>query len=126
MTQENEQLKENFNFRQLLAPKSPFTILSEMIGTEAQFEYTDGTHSNIDLQKFHQQIESMMGKTSDTFLYGSKTAWSCNLCGKEATQGQIRRHIESKHITGVRHKCDLCDKSSKSRYALKVHKKRNH
>ena len=92
----------------------------------AQFEYTDGTHSNIDLQKFHQQIESMMGKTSDTFLYGSKTAWSCNLCGKEATQGQIRRHIESKHITGVRHKCDLCDKSSKSRYALKVHKKRNH
>ena len=79
------------------------------------------------LEKFHEQVESLMQKKSDTFLYGSKKqAWACNLCGKEATQGQIRRHIESKHITGVRHKCDLCHKTSKSRYALKVHKKRNH
>ena len=91
-----------------------------------QYEYTDSTSSSFDLEKFHQHVESMMSKKLDTFLYGSKLAWACNLCGKEATQGQIRRHIESKHITGVRHKCDLCHKTSKSRYALEVHKKRNH
>ena len=94
--------------------------------TYNQYQYTGDTSTTADLEKFHQQIESMMTKKLDTFLYGSKMAWACNLCGKEATQGQIRRHIESKHITGVRHKCDLCHKTSKSRYALEVHKKRNH
>ena len=83
--------------------------------------------SSIDGEIFHQQIEVMMSRKSDTFLYDSKkVAWTCNLCGKQGTHGQIKRHIEAKHITGVRHKCALCHKTSKSRYALKVHKKRNH
>ena len=114
-----------------MGDKSENEILSSQFepsrpATYSHYQYTGNTSSTLDLQKFHQQIESMMTKKLGTFLYGSQMAWACNLCGKEATQGQMRRHIESKHITGVRHKCDLCHKTSKSRYALKVHQKRNH
>ena len=108
--------------------KSPSTMEAvENFHDQIELTKTRLSPSSIDGEIFHQQIEVMMSRKSDTFLYDSKkVAWTCNLCGKQGTQGQIKRHIEAKHITGVRHKCDLCHKTSKSRYALKVHKKRNH
>ena len=106
--------------------KSPSTMEVENFH-QIELTKTRLSPSSIDGEIFHQQIEVMMSRKSDTFLYDSKkVAWTCNLCGKQGTHGQIKRHIEAKHITGVRHKCDLCHKTSKSRYALKVHKKRNH
>ena len=107
--------------------KSPSKMGVENFHHQIELTGTRLSPSSIDGEIFHQQIEVMMTRKSDTFLYDSKkVAWTCNMCGKQGTHGQIKRHIEAKHITGVRHKCDLCHKTSKSRYALKVHKKRNH
>ena len=129
---DNEMLKTQFEPFLDCEEESPPSKSASKMGVENfrdQIELTKTrlSPSSIDGEIFHQQIEEMMSKKSDTFLYDSKkVAWTCNLCGKEGTHGQIKRHIEAKHITGVRHKCDLCHKTSKSRYALKVHKKRNH
>ena len=35
---------------------------------------------------------------------------------------QMPRHVESNHITGVSHACDICGKVSRSRNALSMHK----
>ena len=34
---------------------------------------------------------------------------------------QMPRHVESNHITGVSHACDICGKVSRSRSALSQH-----
>ena len=128
---DNEMLKTQFepflDCEEESPPKSASKMGAENFHDQIELTGTRLSPSSIDGEIFHQQIEVMMSKKSDTFLYDSKkVAWTCNLCGKQGTHGQIKRHIEAKHITGVRHKCDLCHKTSKSRYALKVHKKRNH
>ena len=125
---DNEILKTQFEpFLDCEEESPPSRLGVENFHQQIEVTKTRLSPSSIDGEIFHQQIEEMMSKKSDTFLYDSKkVAWTCNLCGKEGTHGQIKRHIEAKHITGVRHKCDLCHKTSKSRHALKVHKKRNH
>ena len=81
--------------------------------------------TNADLD---QQIKSMMSK-GPVILEGSqkgRTARICNLCGKEGTITGIINHIESNHITGVSHTCDICGKINRSRLALMVHMRSNH
>merc|ERR1712129_610687 len=55
--------------------------------------------------------------------------YSCKVCGKEMN---IRRHsnmvshVESWHIKDITQSCDLCGVPSKTRAALKEHKRRKH
>ena len=51
---------------------------------------------------------------------------TCNVCGKEAPFNDMRRHMETNHITGVSHSCSMCGKISRIRQALRMHKLRNH
>jgi hypothetical protein len=73
---------------------------------------------NMDLDKLNATIEGMMDETY--------RATVCKVCGKEGQRGDIRKHIESNHIEGVSHQCNICGKTSKSRHALVVHKIRYH
>ena len=51
----------------------------------------------------------------------------CTLCGKTATQKiQIEYHIEGLHLEGVSIPCPLCEKTFRSRNAMRWHKSRNH
>ena len=66
-----------------------------------------------------QKIESMMEKHYD--------GWVCNRCGKlSKLKGDIKNHIEGKHIEGMEHPCSTCGKVYRSRNSLKNHKSVSH
>ena len=62
-----------------------------------------------------KQIESMNRTTGKIF--------ACKVRGKKGSRKDIVRHIESMHISGVSHKCDFCDKVTRSRDAMRQHKR---
>ena len=50
----------------------------------------------------------------------------CKLCGKEDKMGDIKRHIEAKHFTGLVHLCGICGRILGTRYKLARHKSKQH
>ena len=54
--------------------------------------------------------------------------YSCNVCGKIEPKftSNLKRHIESMHVTGVSHPCGHCGKSYRSRNTLSNHVSVNH
>ena len=66
-------------------------------------------------------ISSKMGRDPAT---GS---WYCVDCHYEsANKGDVRNHIEAKHIDTVGTACDICGIVTKTRKAMKMHKMRQH
>ena len=86
-----------------------------------------------DVQYLSDQIDSMMEKGTNRMQVkvgnGKVKEFItriCKVCGKEGTQSDIKRHIESKHITGISHTCDICGNKAKTRKSLRVHKSTYH
>ena len=68
---------------------------------------------------------AMMEKTPRKTAKG-KTIYNCNVCGKEAENGDMKKHIEAKHLEGVAIPCNLCEKTFRSRNSLTTHNNRYH
>ena len=67
------------------------------------------------LDELESEIAAMMRKLG--------AMWECIVCGKSSKyKSDIRRHIESMHITSPGFNCDFCDKISPTREALRQHK----
>ena len=82
-----------------------------------------------DPDQLDEQIDSMMEATENfvTRKCGTRQkAFLCNVCGKLDGRTDLKRHIESAHITAITHSCDICGKTSKSRKILRQHKLREH
>ena len=79
-----------------------------------------------DLQDLEEQIKSMMEVSEHMDKYNNARACICKVCGMEGMLGNIKSHIESNHITGVSHTCNICGKTSRSRDALGKHKSTYH
>ena len=47
--------------------------------------------------------------------------YNCKVCGKVDTKHHIGDHMEANHIDGIAIPCKLCDKTKKSRKALRHH-----
>merc|ERR1712129_566495 len=92
-------------------------------GTVAVTDYTVAA----DLQDLDDKIKSMM-MFSENIVEGGKhgRARICKVCGKEGQWNNIRDHIESHHITGVSHTCNICGTTIRSRHGLAVHKSKYH
>ena len=60
------------------------------------------------------QIDSMVAITDkiDAIRKGLKLV-SCTACGKEGSRIDVKRHIEAKHIAGISHNCELCEKTTR-------------
>jgi len=73
-------------------------------------------HENLD-----EMVESMMESLGSS-------RYCCKVCGKEEkrTRGNMKNHIEGKHIEGVSHPCPLCGKLLKTRVCLAMHINRVH
>ena len=68
-------------------------------------------------------IESKMGKVEN----GSCGSWFCLECHYESSiKGDVKNHIEAKHIEAAATSCDLCGVVTKTRKAMKMHKHRQH
>ena len=88
------------------------------------FERTLSLVESADAGQLDQQIKSMMDSTENyiTMKSGARSrAFSCKVCGKEARDLDIRRHIEANHLSNVSHSCDICGKTSRSRNGLRQH-----
>jgi len=74
----------------------------------------DGNDSNKELDDLIYRNMTM--STNQT----GRTEWTCNLCGKTGAKRLIKCHVET-HLQGVEQKCPYCDKTPKTREALRVH-----
>ena len=81
---------------------------------------------SVDLQDLDEQIKSMITKSEVSAGPGKGYMASCNVCGKEGPYFNMPNHVETNHITGVTHACDICGKISRSRHSLRCHKSREH
>ena len=66
-------------------------------------------------------IDSLMSRDVVT------NSWACCECDyKSSVRGDMKNHIEAKHIVNACVSCDICGHLTKTRKALKMHKYRQH
>ena len=69
---------------------------------------------------FEEKIQSMIIPSQNTSQ--GRKIYECTVCGKQDKLSHLKEHIESNHIGGVLHSCDICGKTSRSRNSLFKHK----
>ena len=79
-----------------------------------------------DLDQLEQMVKSMMEKSENKYANTNCLANRCKVCGKEGMGSAIKDHIEANHIEGIVIPCNLCEKTFRSRNALKLHKRSHH
>ena len=80
------------------------------------------SHFSGDLQELDEKCNSMMEKTSRKKENGN-ILYRCKVCGKEAINGDLKKHVEANHLEGVSIPCNDCEKTFRSRKTLKYHLK---
>ena len=79
-----------------------------------------------DLEELDTNVKSMMRFSQNKLDKQQGRARICKMCGKEGQMITIMDHIEANHMTNISLPCDVCGKTSKSRSALKQHKRYSH
>ena len=80
-------------------------------------------NSSGDFEELEQRVKSLMEKSEKNYANGHQKADVCKVCGKEGKGNAIKDHIEANHLEGVVIPCNLCDKTFRSRNALRMHKR---
>ena len=66
--------------------------------------------------------DEQLGETIKSMMLKIDGVWTCTQCGKTNNDlSNLRKHIEAKHIDGVSHSCDQCEKQFRSKGALYNH-----
>ena len=76
------------------------------------------TKASVDLHKLDEMIKSMMSFETRSAGGNHGNTRLCKVCGKAGGFITIMNHIEAKHIDGVFHSCNSCDKTFRSRNIL--------
>ena len=97
-------------------------ITSNMVADLPRLEFSG------DMKALNEKIDSLMCQGVNMMKKGkaNATAHTCKICGKEGLKQHIKEHIEANHITGISIPCNLCEKTSSSRNALRHHYMRTH
>ena len=72
-------------------------------------------------EELEARVSSLMEKSQNKTADGKKLAYLCTMCGKEGHLTNIKDHIETNHLQGVNIPCNLCEKTFRSRNALRRH-----
>jgi len=72
------------------------------------------------VQDLDEHVKSMISKSQNKAV-GGWLAYTCTVCGKEGQNGSIKDHIEANHLEGVSIPCTSCEKTFRSRNALRQH-----
>ena len=100
-------------------------VIPHELEREQTIVLIDQSHSIINSEGLDYQIESMIELSERIIKTGNvaRKARICKVCGKEGILTDIKRHIESLHITGASHPCDICGNTFRSRGGLAIHRK---
>ena len=82
-----------------------------------------------DLMELDEIVKSKMGTSEIMILDGGRQVRKgkkYKVCGKEGRSIDIKRHIEANHLEGVSLPCNQCDKTFRSRDAVRQHVSRHH
>ena len=79
-----------------------------------------------DHYQLQEMVMSMMEKSDNNYPNQNIKADRCKICGKEGKGNAIKNHIEANHIEGIALPCSLCEKTFRSRNALKMHIRFHH
>ena len=79
-----------------------------------------------DLDQLEKMVKSMMEKSKNNYGDRKTKADRCKVCGKEGMSNAIKDHIEANHIEGIVIPCNLCEKTFRSRNALRLHNRSHH
>ena len=94
---------------------------SMSVGNWAQGRHFSGDFMDDD----NESYPPLMVKTANKTALG-KILYKCTLCGKEALHTDLKNHIEANHLEGISMPCKQCEKTFRTRAALRKHKSRNH
>ena len=75
---------------------------------------------SVDFQDLDAKVTSMMEKTPGKNLH-KQPLFRCTVCGKEAINGDMKKHIEANHLEGVSIPCNLCHHIARTRNGLRKH-----
>ena len=101
-------------------PKTSFES-SETIDPEENRTLAIPSNFSGNLVELEERVKSMMEKSENKLANGRQSATRCKVCGKEDMGSHIKDHIEANHLEGIIIPCNLCDKSFRSRNALRLH-----
>jgi len=80
--------------------------------------------NNLNESELNRQVSELMVSSYDPVL--GKTIWQCAQCHYSSKlRYTVKEHVET-HISGFCHQCPLCQKTCKTRNALRVHTIRKH
>ena len=85
-------------------------------------------YQSADLDQLEEMVKSMMEKSENKYANPKVNliADRCKVCGKEGRRSAIKDHIEANHIEGIVIPCNLCEKTFRSRNALRLHNRLHH
>ena len=118
----------------VLQPENDTMLKLVPVKQESYNSVVFSNHENYDvnvtyLQELDEKVKSMMTKSESAGPNGpggSTRASVCTVCGKEGKSGHIKDHIEVHHLEGVSIPCNYCEKTFRTRDALRHHNSRQH
>ena len=84
------------------------------------------TNFSGNFDELEAKVCSLMEKSQNKIANGTKFAHRCTVCGKEGQSPNIKDHIEANHLEGVIITCNLCERTFRSRNALRLNNKSHH
>ena len=79
----------------------------------------------VDFTELDEKVKSLMEKSQNRDKSG-RFASLCKVCGKEGFTHHIKKHIEFNHLDDIVIPCNLCEKTFRTRSALRQHTATNH
>ena len=99
------------------------TFNNKIVQAGENTKVTIATNQSSDLAELDEIVKSMMEKSENKCgnPNENRKADRCKVCGKEGKGRDIKDHIEANHIEGIVLPCNLCEKTFRSRNALRIH-----
>ena len=62
----------------------------------------------------------MTDDVNSYLVYGEK-GWQCAVCGFTGMKGNIKQHIEARHMENTNVSCEICGRAYKTKNSLQNH-----
>ena len=130
LTGKSDEKVEDFNVDEKSLPLTPQNVFErQMSSSKIQCPEENRSLAIPDnLEELDQRVMSMMEKSQNSRKSKNRheKAYICRVCGKEDERSNMKNHIEANHLEGIIIPCNLCDKTFRSRNALRLHRYKNH